>query len=148
MKIIVCLVCAVLCLSGCGDSRWDREVELDQHTFDSEAMQMIKSDSQLVLPDGTRGLNFRYRPPVDPAFIARLVIPEESVEQIRKQIEAIRNEEINISGGLAAKTSWWHPTDGAVIIDRQCHQPDNDYFRAVLTREGDRAILYIDHAVF
>jgi hypothetical protein len=139
---------ALLMASGCSDSRWYHEFELGEQSFDTEVMQLIKDDSELALPEGTRGLNFRYRPPMDPSFIARLAIPEESVELVRKQIEVLKNEKINISGGLREKTAWWSPESGTIIIDRECHQADNDYFRAILTREENQVVLYLDHAVF
>ena len=144
---ILCVLAAVL-LAGCSDSRWFREFELGPDTFDPEAMQMINDDSGLKLPQGTRGLNFRYSPPIDPSFVARVEIPEAASDSVLKQIEAIQNEDINISGGPREKVDWWPPPKESILIDRQCHQPDNDYFRAVLTKEDNRIILYVSHAVF
>ena len=142
------LILLSLLFIGCSDSRWYHEFELNESTFDSEAMQMVIDDSGLNLPDGSIGLNFRYRPPIDPAFIARIEIPMEAQNDIEKQIESIPSEKINISGGLRETTGWWLPSDESIIIDRQTHQPDNDYFRAVLTTKDQRIFLYVDHAVF
>jgi hypothetical protein len=144
---VFCILASVL-LVGCSDSRWFRDFELDADTFDREAMQMIVEDSGLTLPTGARGLNFRYSPPIDPSFVARVQIPEEALDNVLKQIEAIQNEDINISGGPGQKVDWWPPPRESIIADRQCHQPDNDYLRVVLTREGNRTILYVSHAVF
>lgn len=148
MKAILNYLLIALLASGCSDSRWFREFELDETNFDSEAMQMVKDDTGLVLPEGARGLNFRYSPPIDPSFVARIEIPREAREMVLKQIELIQNEEINISGGPSVKVTWWPPKKAVVIIDRQCTQSDSDYFRAILTLESDRTILYVDHAVF
>ena len=146
-RIAIALFATAL-LSSCDDSRWLREFELNENSFDAEAMQMVRDDSGLTIPGGAKGLNFRYSPPVDPSFVARIEIPEASRTKIVSEIEAISNEEINISGGPGAKVGWWPPVGVKVIIDRQCHQTDGDYFRAILTEEDGRTILYVSHAVF
>jgi hypothetical protein len=109
---------------------------------------MVRDDSGLTIPRGAKGLNFRYSPPMDPSFVASIEIPEGSRNKILAEIEAISNEEINISGGPGEKVAWWPPKDETVIIDRQYHQPDGDYFRAILTEVDGRTILYVSHAVF
>ena len=133
---------------GSPGSRWGREFELDETSFDSEVMQTILTNTGLNLPEGAKGLNFRYSPPIDPAFVARIEIPAESQDIVMKQIEAIRVQEINISGGPGEKVNWWPPPKEFVIIDRQCFQPDGCYFRAALSKEDERIILYVEHAVF
>jgi hypothetical protein len=148
MKAVFCGILAVLVLTGCGDLRYAREFELDEKTFDAEAMQMIVEDSGLNLPKGARGLNFRYSPPIDPSFVARVEIPREARDSVLKQIEAIPNQTINTSGGPGEKVDWWPPPRESVIVDRQCHQSDGDYFRAALTEEDNRIVLYVYHAVF
>lgn len=145
MKILLFILVSLL-LTGCG-SRWYGEFELDETTFDSEAMQTIKDDTGFDLPEGTRGLGFRYSPPIDPSFVARLEIPKEYRNKVLKQIEAIPNEGIRMSEGPGEKVTWWPPSQGLVIIDRDCRQANN-YFRAILTQEGDRVVLYLDHRVF
>ncbi len=69
MKIAIYFFLTALFVNGCNESRWYREFELDEKTFDSEAMQMIRRDTGFNLPEGVRGLNFRYSPPIDPSFI-------------------------------------------------------------------------------
>ena len=139
---------ATFVLTGCSDSRWLREFELNEMSFDSEAMQMVKDDSGLTIPNEAKGLNFRYSPPIDPSFVARIEIPEDYKDDIVEQVKVIQNKEINISGGPGEKVDWWPPPIGAVIIDKQCRQADGDYFRAVITEEEGRTILYVSHAVF
>ena len=148
MKVVIAVFLVLLSLAGCSDFRWLREFELDERTFDSEAMQMISKDTGLVLSDDARGLNFRYCPPIDPAFVARIEMPRESRDQVLKQIEAIQDQDINISGGIGERVEWWPPPKDRVIIDRQGIQSDGDYFRAALTQEDNRIILYVYHAVF
>jgi hypothetical protein len=133
---------------SCGGNRWLGEFELDEKTFDSEAMAMIRQKSGINLPIEVRGLNFRYSPPIDPSFVARLEVPVELRDHIHKQIESIVDEDLHISGGPGEKVSWWPPPGSLVIIDRQHNTPDGSYFRAALTHEGNRIILYLQHAVF
>lgn len=130
-----------LVLSGCGNSRWFREFEVDERGFDWEVMKKVWDETGLVFPEGTSGLNFRYRPGIDPSFIAKTKISREGREEMLKQIEAIKHEEIHISGGLTGKVSWWSPSKGTVIIDPQSHQSDIDYLRVILTEEESRTIL-------
>jgi hypothetical protein len=146
-RILIVLFAALL-LSECSDSRWLKEFELDEKSFDAEAMQMIKDDSGLTIPAGAKGLNFRYSPPIDPSFVARIEIPKDSRGKIIAQIEAIPDEKIDISGGPGERVTWWPPVVETVIMDRQCTQADGDYFRAILTEENGKTILYVSHAVF
>jgi hypothetical protein len=147
MKYITHLILIVLIIAGCSDSRWYHEFELDKSTFDSEAMQMVIDDSGLNLPDGSIGLNFRYRPPIDPSFIARLEIPKEDRDNVEKQIESIPNEKINISGGLRERSDWWCPSDESEIIRKQCYRTDNEYLNIVLTDKDNHVFLYVYHSI-
>lgn len=142
----VCLLLsAILFLSACGQSRYDRAFELDQSTFDAEAMQMIRNDTGLTVPAGARGLNFSYTPPIDPAFVARIEIPAESRAAIETQLAALKENRINGTGGLSTKTPWWRPTQGKVIVDKQVFDPNHGTnLHAILVTEGETLILYID----
>src|SRR4051812_34612660 len=84
MKRLCILLSLITFVAGCRESRYDRAFELDNSTFDAEAMQMIHDDTGLLVPAGARGLNFAYKPPIDPAFLARIAIPADS----RKSVEA------------------------------------------------------------
>lgn len=135
-------------VSGCGKTRWAREFELDDKTFDSEAMTMVETDSGLKLPAGAKGLNFHYKPPIDPAFVAKIEIPTDSREKLQKEIEAIKNESINVSGGLATRVKWFAPSAGAILAERECWKDGRPpYLRVILTQEGGRYFLYVDHSV-
>lgn len=144
---LLLVLTAILMLSSCSRSRWTREFELDDKTFDAEAMKMVETDSGLKLPAGAKGLNFHFKPPIDPAFVAKIEIPADSRENLQKQIEAIKNEPINRSGALSTKVTWWSPPAGSILIDRQGKQADWVYLRVVLTHEGGRYFLYVDHSV-
>lgn len=144
------LILLILVLTGCRESRWLREFELNEKTFDAEAMKMVQDQSKLSLPAGTRGLNFRFSPPIDPSFVARLEIPQSESAALIKQIEGLPQEEINISssGGPGEKVKWWPPPKNAIMVDRQYNQPDGCYLRVAVTRESSQTILYVCHAVF
>jgi hypothetical protein len=155
MKIACVLACLVaLLLSGCGDSRWFRAFELGENNFDSEALQVIGEDAGLRLPAGTRGLNFRYEPPIDPSFVARLEIRPEHLDALKNQIAAIKEDDPNgfrkyqngSPGSLSKTTAWWKPPEAGAIIDRDWFK-GTVYTRALLAREGEKIILYIDYNV-
>ncbi len=149
MKILL-LLFAVLGLIGCGDgsdSRYYHSFELDESTFDAEAMQMIERDTGLDIPDNARGLNFAYKPPIDPAFLARIEIPAESLELMKKQLDVLKEKKIGTSGGLRERTPWWRPSQGTILIDKQVwDSSDGSLLHTVLATEDGKFILYIDHA--
>ncbi|GEP42952.1 hypothetical protein [Brevifollis gellanilyticus] len=146
--LLKCLIPLILALAGCRESRWLREFELNEKSFDSEAMQMVQDQAKLSIPAGARGLNFRYSPPIDPSFIARIEIPRSESAAFITQIEAMPNEAINISGGLVEKVKWWPPPGTPTLVDRQHNQSDGSYLRLVVREEGGQTILYVRHAVF
>ena len=142
----VCWIVALGLLAGCGSSGL-REYELNETSFNAETLQMIQADSGVTLPKGTRGLNFYYKPPIDPAFVAKLQIPKDSTEAMVQQISAIKPEQINISGELGPRKDWWVPKDAKILVDRQS-SPKGNYLRTTVTTEGDRTILYVEWEVF
>lgn len=147
--ILKCLIPLVLFLVGCGD-RWLREFELHEETFDSEAMQMVRDQTKLSIPPGARGLNFRYSPPIDPSFVARIEVPKAESAALIKQIETMQYEEmdINISGGPGEKVKWWPPPRHSILVDRHYSQSGGCYLRVAVTQEGSQTILYVHHGCF
>ena len=120
-----------------------REYELNETSFNDETLRMIQSDSGVTLPKGVRGLNFYYKPPIDPGFAAKLHIPTEATDAIIQQISAIKNEQINVTGELGPRKSWWVPKGAKIHVDRQS-APKGNYRRTIVTTEGDRTILYVE----
>lgn len=150
MKLLPVLFLAVLFFAGCTDSRYDHEFELNEVTFDTEAMQEIQKMSGFNIPENSRGLNFAYRPPMDPEFAAQIEIPPTSKETVLKQIEGLEGQAIKSSGGLPEKVSWWPRTPENVLSEKQVFKGDsktanNGYIHALLTRENDKFILYINY---
>ena len=141
-KILFPLLLAVLLFSGCG--RGYRNYELDRTSFDTKTLQMIQSDTGIALPAGARGLNFYYKPPIDPAYIAKIEIPLNSKEDMIKMLSAIKNDDnIHASESLGAKLSWRMPKSAKVVVERQTFVGGN-YLHATLTEEDAAVILYIE----
>jgi hypothetical protein len=141
-KILFPLLLAVLLFSGCG--RGFRSYELDRTSFDTKTLQMIQSDTGIALPAGARGLNFYYKPPIDPAYIAKIEIPLNFKEDMIKMLSAIKNDDnIHASESLGAKLSWRMPKSAKVVVERQTFVGGN-YLHATLTEEDAAVILYIE----
>jgi hypothetical protein len=145
MTRLCLLLSAILFITGCGDSRYGHAFELDQSTFDADAMQLIRHDTGILIPAGARGLNFTYTPPIDPAYLARIEIPPESRGALEAQLAALKENRIESTGGLSTKTPWWRPTQGKVIVDKQVFDGNHGTtLHAILAIEGETLILYID----
>ena len=147
MKHFVVLITVLVFITGCSDSgnnRYNREFQLDESSFDDSAMQMIKRDTGLSIPDGARGLNFAYKPPIDPSFLARIEIPNESHEFMISQISALKENIVNTSGGLTERIEWWRPSQGTVLAEKDFYNDSNgSRLHVILLSENGRLILYI-----
>ncbi len=99
----------------------------------------------LKLPAGSKGLNFYYKAPIDPAFLAKIEIPSDARDGMAKQLSALPNKPIKTSGGLAERISWWTPKEGNVLEDREFLDDSNGrYRRAILTEKDGVWLLYLD----
>jgi hypothetical protein len=146
VKILFPLLSTVLLFAGCG--REYRTYELDRTSFDVNTLQRIQSDTGIVLPAGARGLNFYYKPPIDPAYIAKIEIPPSSKEDVIKMLSAIKNDEnIHTTESLGAKVRWWIPKGAKVLVDRQNFHTGN-YLHVTLTEDDTLVILYIEWLVY
>ena len=132
-----------LCLMGCGKGTSD--YELGSADFGAETLHMVEKDMGLKLPTGAKGLNFYYKAPIDPAFIAKIEIPSDAKEGIEKQLLAFPNKPFNSSGGLSERILWWTPTEGRVIHDRMFFDASNGQSRrAILTEKDGNMFLFLD----
>ena len=142
-KILVPLLSAVLLLPGCG--RDYRTYELDRASFDAKTFQRIQADTGIALPAGARGLNFYYKPPIDPAYIAKIEIPPSSMEDVIKTLSVIKNDDnLHITDSLGTKVRWWIPNGAKVLVDRQKFVGTGNYLHVILTEEDTTVILYIE----
>ena len=141
-RFLIPILLAPLLFSGCG--RGYRNYELDRTSFDTKTLQMIQSDTGVAIPAGARGLNFYYKPPIDPAYIAKIEIPLISKEDVIKTLSTIRNDEnTHITESLGTKVSWWMPKGAKTLVDRQRFVRSN-YLHVILTEEDASVILYIE----
>lgn len=130
------------CLLGCGKGTSD--YELGSADFGADTLHMVEKEMKLKLPAGAKGLNFYYKAPIDPAFIAKIEIPADAKEDIMKQLVTLPNKPIKSSGGLPERISWWTPTEGTVLHDRVFFDPANgQYRRSVLTEQGGILFLFL-----
>jgi hypothetical protein len=130
-------------LSGCG--RDYRTYELDKTNFDAKTLQKIQSDTGIALPVGARGFNFYYKPPIDPAYIAKIEIPPSSKEELIQALSIIKNDEnIHVTESLGTKVSWWIPKGTKTLLDRQSFVGAGNYLRVVLVEEDKTVILFIE----
>jgi hypothetical protein len=141
MKMLLPLFSIVLLFSGCGQGY--RDYQLDRTSFDAKTLQMIQSDTRIVIPTGSQGLNFYYKAPIDPAYAAKIEIPTNSEEHMIQTLSAIQNEDIQVDGSLGAKMAWWIPKSAKILVHRQTTVGGN-YLHVTLTREEATAMLYVE----
>jgi hypothetical protein len=131
------------CLMGCG--KGTRDYELGSADFGADSLLMVEKEMGLKLPAGSKGLNFYYKAPIDPAFLAKIEIPSDAKEGMAKQLSALPNKPVKTSGGLSERISWWTPTVGNVLEDREFLDDSNGrYRRAILTEKDGVWLLYLD----
>jgi hypothetical protein len=141
MKALLQLFLCALLFSACG--RGHSDYELDETNFDAKTLQMIQSDSRITLPKGARGLNFYYKAPIDPAYAAKIEIPQSSKESIMRTLSAIKDETISVTNPLGPRMRWWFSKDAKILADRQATIGGN-YLQMTLTDEGASVILYVE----
>jgi hypothetical protein len=150
MKPIVTLILALLFFLGCSDNRYYHEFELDELSFDADAMHKIQKMSGFHIPENSIGLNFAYKPPMDPGFAAKIEIPPTGKEAVLKQIELIAGQVITSSGGLPERVTWWPTSPENVLATKQVFNGDPQagtigYFHAIFAREKEKYILYLNY---
>jgi hypothetical protein len=143
MRTVFLSIFTVLLFTSCG--RDARIYELDSGSFDSKTLQRIQSDTGIVLPAGARGLNFYYKPPIDPAYIDKIEIPLKSKEDVIKTLSLIRNEDnLHTIESLGTKVRWWIPKGAKTLTDCQRLVGTGNYLHVMLTEENATVILYIE----
>ena len=130
-----------LLLFGC--SKYDRDFELDEQSFNLETLQCIEKAVGFPLPTNARGLNYYYKAPVDPSFVAKVEMPSSARGDLLQRISAITNEDVHVAGAISERVQWWTPTKGKMLIDRQ-RTSGEAYQHAILAEEGGRLILYLE----
>ena len=130
-----------LLLFGCG--KYCRDFELDERTFDREILQCVEKAVGYSLPTNARGLNYYYKAPVDPAFLAKVEIPSSARSEILQRICTMTNEDVHVVGVISERVQWWTPTKGKILIERQ-QTSGEAYHHAILVEENGRLLLYLE----
>lgn len=155
MRSLVILALVVV-LSGCGRNPADPQLDwsrddwhggdrhLDETTFDYATLEMVQRETGIQLPDGSRGLNMFYQGSgIDPAFVAKVHIPDSSREELASRLEEIRNKDGTVHGSLTEVVTWWTPPNGIIRVQRQFDR-GGDYVRAILCQEDNQLVLYLE----
>lgn len=117
---------------------------LDSQSFDVDALKMVEDKTDLRLPTGTKGLNLLYHGErIDPAFVAKLKIQEESHELIFKELEHIPNLSGAISGSHSEEVTWWTPRQGTIHVER-LYVTNGCCVHALLSKENNGLFLYLE----
>lgn len=128
---------------GCG--RDARPYELDAKNFDSKTLNRIQSDTGITFPAGARGLNYLYKPPIDPAYIAKLEIPTAFRADLIRTLSSIENDDqLQVMESMGKNVHWWVPKGAKLLLDRQRLVRAGNYLRVILTEEGPDLLLYIE----
>ena len=141
MKRIFILL--ALFIMGCG-SDIGKDYSLDEKSFDADSLKMVEQHTGIQLPTDARGLNMFYQGShIDPAFVAKIKIPQSSQESLSRQIEKIPNQAGSVSGSLTEKIIWWNPLKAKILIQKQ-YTVDMNYVRAILCQENEQLMLYVE----
>ncbi len=80
---------------------------------------------------------------IDPSYVAKIEIPNQDYEVVKKQIEQIPDQKVSITGSLTKEVNWWMPTSARVAVQRQ-YSPNGNYANVLLCQENGRWILYVE----
>ena len=144
MKLINMLV---ICLAvvGCEGYRDHTEYNLDENSFDAEAMAKIEQESGVDLPDEAIGLAFYHVPPIDPIVFAKIEIPAKGQELVSKQIRELTFSGTNFPKDFANdRCKWWPAAPKNVISSKQAFN-NGYYVELYFVEEEDDFILYIKY---
>jgi len=130
-------------VSGC--HRDYGKYELDERTFDAEAIEKIEVETGIDLPTGVKGLRFLHLPPVDPIVFAKIGIPSGLEAETRSQLAALKQDEARVKPGFANDScAWWRPDVENAELSRLAFR-NGFYIEAYLVREAQGAVLYLKY---
>ncbi len=134
----------MLLLTSCSDKRWFSSFDLNEKTFDSGAMEHIEGVSALELHEKSKGIAFHYTPPIDPRFIAKIEIPQESVTSIEKQLRFFVKNNYD-PNKIKTNRDWWPNKFKNVVASNVYYNKGSGTLLVYLVNEGEKYILYIRH---
>ncbi len=117
--------------------------ELDAKSFDAAAIAMIEARTGLEFPHGTQGLHLYVREGFpDPAFVAKLTIPNHSIESFRHQVAKLPDSNPTISTTLTARP-WWQPEHDTTILKRAFLHSGSSGVEVFLCMEEHSWVVYV-----
>lgn len=117
---------------------------LDQSNFTEDSLALVEKHTTLRLPAGSKGLNMVYRGfQVDPAFLAKIEIPEDAATILRSQIEKIKDEDSHPIDPLIDKTAWWKPVKSEIVIERR-YTVGSSYANVIFCQENENFVLFVE----
>ncbi len=138
--IFVCLAAI-----GCDGYRDLTEYNLDDTSFDAEAMVKIEQESGLDLPDDAKGLAFYHIPPIDPIVFAKIEIPATGQGLVAKQIRELTFRGTHFPKGFANdRCKWWPTSLENVMLSKEAFN-NGYYVELYLAKEEGDIILYIKY---
>ena len=131
------------------NSRWGKPFSLSLGEFDDEIYNHITHQTGINLPLGSVGHQFSYSPPIDPAIIAKIEIPYESITKLTAHLKALHNEDkkINSTGGLVEQSSWWYTTSNNIIVESNNYFQKHQLLEAAIVEIEGKYFLFIDHSM-
>lgn len=140
LALIAAFVVAVFPCSGC-------KQEFDEKSFTAAWMTTIEHDTGLRFPEGTRGLNLLSVPPIDPAYFARIKLPESAYDDIAEQLSQFEpmSSDFNLSYEHPG-VPWWQPEN--VELEVKYKPRENAIVHAMMCREDEQWILYLFHGIW
>ncbi|RYD49627.1 MAG: hypothetical protein EOP85_01250 [Verrucomicrobiaceae bacterium] len=136
---LLCL--ALLSITGCGQHA--RERELDSTNFDAATLREVEQETGVKLPAGAKGLNYYYKPPIDPIYIARIALPATAKDEMVKHLSALPQKLIGNSKNATGLLSWWHPETENIVVERISINDRGTYHHAILTEKDGAFTLYL-----
>lgn len=121
------------------------EYELNEVSFKADTLAKIESESGLQLPQGTKGLRFHYKPPIDPIVFAKLEIPAGSKDLMVQQLAEMRDFSGKFHSDFANNLCKWWPATVTNGIATKFSTKGAFYIQTHLVQESDKVILYLKY---
>ena len=117
---------------------------LTEKDFTRSALVVVETNSNLKLPDKSRGLNMVYiASRGGPVFVAKIEIPADAEDAIKRQIAMVANEDYHPINALSEGVSWWNPEKASVVVERK-YTVANSYVHVFLCRDDKQLVLFVE----
>jgi len=130
---------------GCDKHRDLTEYELDENSFDTEAILKIEQETGIDLPDSAKGVRFYHIPPVDPIVFAKIKIPAESERSLKNQIDKLKFNDKDFPKDFAnQRCKWWPSSINNAVMSKQAFN-NGYYIELYLVKEKKDDIIFIKY---